>query len=230
MAKTTTFAISNAPNSLHPILASDASSERINALIYQPIIELDVNDRPISGLADIKQHDAQHYSLSLSSTQNRFSNNAEVSLIDIAASLAVARNHPRSPQAQTLSNIASVEINAHVIAISLNKPDYRFAEKLHISVAPKDMLRKDETLARHPIGSGAFEWVKTQDDGGVTLRHRKSAEEVRFVVNKDPTMRVLKLMKGEASILQNDLPHEMYRLLQDDPNIQVKHISATTFT
>ena len=230
MAKTTTFAISNAPNSLHPILASDASSERINALIYQPIIELDVNDRPISGLADIKQHDAQHYSLSLSSTPHRFSNNAEVSLLDIEASLNLARNHPRSPQAQTLSNIVAIKTTEQSILISLKKPDYRFAEKLQISVAPKDMLRKDETLARHPVGSGAFEWVKTQVDGGVTLRHRKSAEEVRFVVNKDPTMRVLKLLKGEASILQNDLPHEMYRLLKDEPNIQVTQTPGTTFS
>jgi len=114
--------------------------------------------------------------------------------------------------------------------ISLKKPDYRFAEKLHISVAPKEMLLKDETLAQRPVGSGDFVWVKTQNDGGVTLRHRRSAEEIRFVVNKDPTMRVLKLLKGEASILQNDLPHEMYRLLKDDPNIQVTQTPGTTFS
>jgi len=226
----TTFAISNAPNSLHPILASDASSERINALIYQPIIQLDENDRPISGLADIKQHDAQHYSLTLSSTKHRFSNNADVSLLDIAASLNLARNHPRSPQAQTLSNISSIETTKHSILISLKKPDHRFAEKLHISVAPKEMLLKDEALAQHPVGSGAFEWVKTQGDGGVILRHRRSSKEIRFVVNKDPTMRVLKLLKGEASILQNDLPHEMYRLLKEDPNIQVAQTPGTTFS
>ena len=226
----TTFAISNAPNSLHPILASDASSERINALIYQPIIQLDENDRPISGLADIKQHDAQHYSLTLSSTKHRFSNNADVSLLDIAASLNLARNHPRSPQAQTLSNISSIETTKHSILISLKKPDHRFTEKLHISVAPKEMLLKDEALAQHPVGSGAFEWVKTQGDGGVILRHRRSSKEIRFVVNKDPTMRVLKLLKGEASILQNDLPHEMYRLLKEDPNIQVAQTPGTTFS
>ena len=226
----TTFAISNAPNSLHPILASDASSERINALIYQPIIQLDENDRPISGLADITQHDAQHYSLTLSSTKHRFSNNADVSLLDIAASLNLARNHPRSPQAQTLSNISSIETTKHSILISLKKPDHRFAEKLHISVAPKEMLLKDEALAQHPVGSGAFEWVKTQGDGGVILRHRRSSKEIRFVVNKDPTMRVLKLLKGEASILQNDLPHEMYRLLKEDPNIQVAQTPGTTFS
>ena len=230
VAKSTTFAISSAPNSLHPILASDASSERINALIYEPIIELDENDRPISGLADITQHDAQHYTLVLSSMQHRFSNNADVSLLDIEASLNLARHHPRSPQAQTLSNIASIETTEQSILISLKKPDYRFAEKLHISVAPKDMLLEDETLAQRPIGSGAFIWITTQGDGGVTLRHRRLAEEIRFVVNKDPTMRVLKLLKGEASILQNDLPHEMYRLLKDDPNIQVAQTPGTTFS
>jgi peptide/nickel transport system substrate-binding protein len=226
----TTFVISNAPNSLHPILATDASSERINALIYQPIIELDENDRPISGLADIKQHDAQYYSLTLRSTKHRFSNNADISLLDIAASLNLARNHPRSPQAKTLNNIASIETTKQSILISLKKPDHRFAEKLHISVAPKEMLLKDEALAQHPVGSGAFEWVKTQGDGGVTLRHRRSDKEIRFVVNKDPTMRVLKLLKGEASILQNDLPHEMYRLLKEDPNIQVAQTPGTTFS
>jgi peptide/nickel transport system substrate-binding protein len=226
----TTFAISNAPNSLHPILATDASSERINALIYQPIIELDENDRPISGLADIKQHDAQYYSLTLRSTKHRFSNNADISLLDIAASLNLARNHPRSPQAKTLNNIASIETTKQSILISLKKPDHRFAEKLHISVAPKEMLLTDEALAQHPVGSGAFEWVKTQGDGGVTLRHRRSDKEIRFVVNKDPTMRVLKLLKGEASILQNDLPHEMYRLLKEDPNIQVAQTPGTTFS
>jgi peptide/nickel transport system substrate-binding protein len=47
---------------------------------------------------------------------------------------------------------------------------------------------------------------------------------------KDPTVRVLKLIRGEADILQGDLPPELVRYLERQPNIKVSESNGTNFS
>ena len=46
------FALAQAPLNLDPRYASDAASERINRLIYQPLVDFDAHSRPVGDLAD----------------------------------------------------------------------------------------------------------------------------------------------------------------------------------
>ncbi len=72
-----------------------------------------------------------------------------------------------------------------------------------------------------PLGSGPFVFVERRDDGGVLLKRRRDGQSVVFVPVADPTMRVLKLMRGEAQLLQNDLPTELYRYLDESAQLEV---------
>ena len=45
----------------------------------------------------------------------------------------------------------------------------------------------------------------------------------------DPTMRTLKLLRGEADMLQNDLPSELFAYLDQRPGLQLREHPGTTF-
>ena len=54
-------------------------------------------------------------------------------------------------------------------------------------------------------------------------------QTVRFLTVRDPTVRVLKLIRGEVDILQGDLPPEMTRWLSQQPAIRVETKEGNTF-
>jgi peptide/nickel transport system substrate-binding protein len=173
--------------------------------------------------------DARHYRLWLQPGLAPFSNGRPVTLNDVAASLRLARDDPASPHASALRHIRRIVRRGDRLLLTLSRPDPRLPERLHLGVAPAGALHRGD-LARHPLGSGTFELLAWQDDGGVLLRRRGDGLRVRFAVVPDPTMRALKLLHGEANLVQNDLPYEMYPLLARNPKIQLYSAPGTTFS
>jgi peptide/nickel transport system substrate-binding protein len=110
----------------------------------------------------------------------------------------------------------------------LSRPDPGFPSRLTIGIAPaREQALGD--LARAPLGSGPFEFQGWRDDGGLLLKRRLDGQAIALVPVADPTMRALKLLRGEAQLLQNDLPSELYGYLGADPALQVLEHPGTTF-
>jgi peptide/nickel transport system substrate-binding protein len=84
-------------------------------------------------------------------------------------------------------------------------------------------------LARRPLGSGQFRFAAWRDDGGLVIERRRDGQPFALVPVPDPTMRVLKLLRGEAQLLQNDLPAELYTFLEQETGIDVVQRPGTTF-
>ena len=224
------FAIATAPASLHPLLATDAVSERINELLYRPLIEFDERNRPVPGIVQWHMRDPRHYELRLMTNLAPFSPGSEVRLDDVHATLLGARDHPASPHAGTLANLREVKTHQEYLLLVLEEPDPRFPEKLHLGVAPAALLDDPSRLAREPVGNGPFELLYWLKDGGVLLQRRRDGQRFAFQVVPDPTMRALKLLRGEASLVQNDLPYEMYPVLESELEIELQSTPGTTFS
>lgn len=223
------FAIATAPVTLHPLHASDAVSERINALIYRPLVEFDQARRPLPGLIDWERLSPEHYRLRLRSDIQSFSDGSVPSLKDLEATIRDAGSDSRSPHAGTLSHVRSLTVlENEFVDVHLSRPDPRFPEKLHLGLAPAEKL-DGNTLARAPVGNGQFVLEKWDAHNSITLR-RSDGQLLRFEVVSDPTMRVLKLMRGEVHVLQNDLPYELYPMLQKHRDISLQANLGTTFT
>ncbi len=224
------FAVAHAPASLHPLLATSAVSERINALLYRPLVVFDAAERPRPGVVAWTQEAPDRYRLRLMPDQPPFADGRPLTLDDVAATLELARDHPASPHASTLKHFAALERSGDALLLRLSRPDPRLPERLHLGVAPADRLHAGDDLAREPLGSGAFRFLGWRDDGGVVLARRRDGLRVRFAVVADPTMRALKLMHDEAQLLQNDLPYEMYPVLARERGIVLHEAPGTTFS
>src|SRR5690606_40425277 len=83
-------------------------------------------------------------------------------------------------------------------------------------------------LSKHPIGSGPFHFLTWQG----SLELERLSDGQRFILQevKDPTVRVLKLLRGEIDLLQGDLLPELVRYLKRQPHIQVNEVKGSNFS
>ena len=79
------FAIAQAPLNLDPRYATDAASERVNRLIYQPLVDFDVASKPVPALANWQVIDDKHYRFTLNKNRAPLQNSAILTAIDVKA-------------------------------------------------------------------------------------------------------------------------------------------------
>lgn len=224
------FAVATAPSVLDPRLASDAASERTNALLYDRLVELDERGMPQSAMADWQQLDPQRFRLTLRPQRAAFWNGQQPNAHDVAATYrSILEPQLGSPHAGAFKHLQTIEVIDEVnLVFKLERADPYFASRLTLGIAPATAIQRSE-LIDSPMGSGPFVFVERRDDGGVLLKRRRDGQQIVLAPVADPTMRVLKLMRGEAQLLQNDLPTELYRYLDQAGRLEVAEQPGTTF-
>lgn len=227
---TIVFAVATAPSVLDPRLASDAASERTNALLYDRLVVLDDRGTAHPGMADWQAIGPQHYRLTLRPDRAAFWDGRQPSAADVVATYrSLLEPALGSPHAGALAHLTEVvAVDDARIDFHLVRPDPLFPSRLTIGIVPVGALH-GRNLAREPLGSGPFVFSGWREDGGLALTRRSDGQHVMLTPVADPTMRVLKLLRGEAQLVQNDLPSELYDYLADDPELQLVEGPGTTF-
>jgi len=217
------FGISSAPVTLNPLYATDATSMRINRLLYQRLVEFSPDHSPIAGIAQWQKITAQHYRFSLINSPV-FSNNQPVTAHDVKATYdTLLDKQTASPHRNSLKHIKQIDvISDSIIDFHLSRPDPLFPAFLIIDILPKSLLEAEHPFAQHPVGSGAFELVQWPHEGKLLLKRKKDQQLIEFLKVKDPTLRVLKLIQGELDLIQNNLPPEHIRYLKELDSIHYR--------
>ena len=215
------FGITSAPVTLDPLFATDASSGRINRLIYEQLIQFGDDELPRPGLTQWQQINTQHYRFTIIKP-SRFHHGKLLTSADIKATYeAVLDKEKASPHRNSLKHIQRIEIiNAETVDFHLSRADPLFPAFLVIGIMPKDLLEKGHLFNHHPIGSGDFEFSHWPFDGQLFIKRRVDQQIFEFLKVKDPTVRVLKLLRGELDLLQNNLPPEHINYLKKQTHIQ----------
>ena len=218
------FAIAQAPLNLDPRYATDAASERVNRLIYQPLVDFDAASQPTPVLAAGVAVSDTEYTFTLQKNVT-FHNGDVLTAQDVKATYdSFLSNSPfylkDSPHSAEFSNIASIKIeNNNTVLFTLKQADKHFIEKLIIGILPKNLIESGHDFSRNPVGSGALKFVSWQNN--LTLQRVKDNQIIKLTEVKDPTVRVLKLLRGEVDLLQGDLPPELVKHLQGKAGILV---------
>lgn len=214
------FAIAQAPLNLDPRYATDAASERINRLIYQRLVEFDASSKPMPGLATWQGMGDQNYIFTLKADVAPFHDLQPLSALDVKATYDSLLQLKDSPHAAEFANIRSIRVLSNsTLEFKLKQADPHFPSKLIIGILPKSLIDQKHNFGREPTGNGVFKFVRW--DNKLTLERVQDRQKVTFVEVKDPTVRVLKLMRGEVDLLQGDMPPELVQYMQNQATMKV---------
>lgn len=222
------MAIAQAPLNLDPRYATDAASERVNRLLYERLVEFDASSKVTPSLANWQQLSPLHYQFTLKHTST-FHNGTLLTAHDVKATYDSLLTLSDAPHRAEFANIARIEvIDNQKLGFYLKQPDAHFIEKLIIGILPAAEIARGHDFAHAPIGSGPLKFVRWQS--ALTLQRVADGQQITLTEVKDPTVRVLKLLRGEADILQGDLPPELVGYLKSNPDITVKSQIGSNFS
>ncbi len=223
------FAIAQAPLNLDPRYATDAASERINRLIYRALVGFDEHSKPVPDLASWQALSQTHYRFSLSAKGRQFHDGSRLTATDVAATYAPLAALRDAPHAAEFANIAEVQaLDADTVDFYLHQPDDGFPARLIIGILPAGLIEKGHDFAHLPIGSGPLKFVSWRS--ALKLERINDRQLFMLLEVKDPTVRVLKLLRGEVDLLQGDLPPELIRYLRQQAVIAVHESAGANFS
>lgn len=223
------FAIAQAPINFDPRYATDAASERVNRLLYQRLVEFDASSKPVPSLASWQAISPQHYRFKLKDGLSSFHHQQPFTAEDVKATYDSLMQLSDSPHAVEYANILNIDVvDANTIDFKLKAADMHFPSKMVIGILPKDLIQLNHDFAHLPIGNGVFQFE--QSDAKLQLKRVSDGQLVTLTEVKDPTVRVLKLLRGEADLLQGDLPPELVKYLQKKSEVQVKTTQGANFS
>lgn len=223
------MALAQAPINLDPRYASDAASERINHLIYRPLVHFDENSKPQPDLAEWQLISPIQYRFKLLENDSRFHDGSLLDAADVAATYNSLLALKGSPHTAEFANIRGINvIDENTVDFILHRPDDIFPSRLIIGILPAEKVEAGHDFSRQPIGNGPLRLVSWKG----TLQLERDADKQRIILQevKDPTVRVLKLLRGEVDLLQGDLLPELVKYLKQQPGIQLSEVAGSNYS
>ncbi len=229
--ETLTFVIESSPNNLDLRQGTDAQSERIGELIYDPLVRKDAHFHLQPWLATSwERPDALTWVFHLRSGV-QFHDGKALTAEDVAWSIRSMTNGALiTAKAGNFADVTTVTVRDPLtVVLRTSKPDASLL--FHLSdglfgIVEKDAGR-DEGL--HPVGSGPFRFVSQMQDKEVVLERNAgywagapNIAHVRFMVVPDTITAALEMKKGSADVESNVLTMDMVHALRGQPNLVVQ--------
>lgn len=236
------FGLASAPISLDPRYATDATSVRLNRLLYSRLVDFDEASKPVPSLASWEVLSPVHYRFVLKNKGlsdkdlavkgRQFQNNKKLRAEDVKATYDFVLNPEKaSPHRASIALIKEIKvIDEDTIDFYLERPDPLFPGYLVIGILPEDAIKSGEKFDRASLGSGPFVFLDWPEDGLIRLKRIADQQIFEFLHISDATVRVLKLLRGEIDLLQNDLPRELVSYLEKEGKYTVRHREGSNFT
>jgi len=226
--------LASAPVTLDPRFATDATSSRVNRLLYARLVEFDERQLPVPGIASWQMINPVHYRFTLHKADDGriFPDGNRLIAQDVKATYEAVLNPANaSPHRAALSMIKRIDVpDDNTIDFYLNKADLLFPGYLVIGILPAAKIAAQHPFNQQPVGSGPFRFIAWPETGRLQLQRRRDQQNISFIRVSDATVRVLKLLRGELDMLQNDLSPELVTFLQNKKDINVIRARGSNFT
>ena len=223
------FGVAQAPINLDPRYATDAASSRVNRLLYRALVRFDAHYQVQPDLASWQIINPDQYRFTLGKTGRTFHDGSSLNASDVQATYQSLLNLKDSPLSAEFSNIKDISVlDENTLDFYLKRPEDSFPSKLVIGILPANKIHLGFDFSHQPIGSGPLKFASWQES--LKLTRISDGQKMSLLEIKDPTVRILKLKRGEIDLLQGDLPPELVRYLKKQPELKVIETSGTNFS
>ena len=223
------FGIAQAPINLDPRYATDAASARVNRLLYRALVRFDRHYQVQPDLASWQIVSPTQYRFSLGKIGRVFHDGTQLNASDVQATYQSLLDLKDSPLSAEFSNIKTIKLlDQNTLDFYLIDADAHFPSKLIIGILPSDKIKQGHDFSHHPIGSGPLRFVSWQDT--LKLTRLSDGQNISLLEVKDPTVRILKLKRGEIDLLQGDLSPELVEYLKRQVDLNVLESSGANFS
>lgn len=237
-ADTVVMVIESSPNNLDPRVGTDAQSQRIDDLIFDPLLRHDEHFNPTPGLAESWEiPDPKTYVFHLRHGVN-FQNGQPLTARDVKWTFdSVLNGTVLSPKVGTYASVDHIDApDDYTVVFHLKAPDASLLWNVSgesMEIVPYGSGKDFNTKL---IGTGPFKFVSAAQDKDVVLERNDAywgkepkIPRVRFIVVPDTATRVLELQKGSADVLINAVTADMVMSLKKDPRVAVQTAPGTIY-
>ena len=231
--------IESSPTNLDPRVGIDAQSERIDALIFDDLLDRDEHLNVTPALAERWEiPDPLTYSFHIRHGV-KFHDGRLLTSRDVKWTFdSLLQSKIRTTRAAAYRYVDHVEApDDYTIVFRMKEPFSTLLWNLSdgaMGIVPYGTLTE---MTTHPIGSGPFRFVSAEQDKEVIVERNEDywgdkphVPRVRFVVVPDTTTRALELRKGSADIVSNALTSDMVLALEKEPNLVVQRAPGTALS
>ncbi len=219
--------LSAGPNNLDPRIGTDDSSQKIHALIFDNLMELDANLRVVPRLAERLEHPDPLTYVATIRRGVRFHDGRELTAADVVFTFRCFLDPAFiSAKKGGYRELASVDArDPYTVVFTLKQPFESFPINLFQPIVPAG---SGADVRDHPIGTGPYRFVRHEQDEVVELAAfdgyflgRPRNDGLLLKVVPDEVMRGLELRKGTMDVVINDVSPDIAFQLEHDPHLSV---------
>ncbi|MCI0348043.1 MAG: ABC transporter substrate-binding protein [Acidobacteriales bacterium] len=231
--------IESSPANLDPRVGTDAQSERIGMLLFDALLHRDEHFNLQPSLAERWEIPNPLTYVFHLRHDVRFHDGTPLTSHDVKWTFdSLLSGSVRSIKASTYRLIERIDTpDALTVIFRLKEPSSSLLWTLtdgNVGIVP---YGSGSELSRHPIGSGAFRFVRMLPDKEVVIernpsywKQRPQLERVRFAIVPDTTTRALELRKGSADVAINALSPDMIAAIERQRGLLIERAPGTIYS
>src|SRR3984885_4273698 len=228
--------IESSPTNLDTRVGIDAQSERIDSLIFDYLLSHGDNLNVAPGLAERWEiPDPLTYLFHLH-RGTRFHDGRTLTAHDVKWTFdSLLSGKIRSTRGAAYRFVDRIDApDDFTVIFHLKEPDAALLWNLTDGAVGIVPFGSGDEIARHPVGSGPFKFVRAETDKEVVIERNDAywgekvkLARVRFAVVPDATTAALELRKGTGDVASNFLTPDTVLTLEREPSLAVERAPGT---